>query len=78
MHLLDMEALATTADKDLARTIASASAGDDVAFARIVAMNHEDMRRVCSYATRDDAIAEEAVQQAWLVIWKKLDTIRDP
>jgi len=53
-----------TAEKDLTGVIASAAAGDDVAFARIVAAHHEDMRRVAVFVARDEALAEDAVQAA--------------
>ena len=65
-----MEPLARTADPDLGGIIASAVAGDEYAFARLVAAYHEDMRRVCAFVTRDDALAEDATQAAWTVVWK--------
>ena len=58
--------------------IASAVAGDEYAFARIVAAYHEDMRRVCSFVTRDEALAEDAVQTAWTIVWRKLGSLREP
>jgi len=64
--------------QDLASVIASAAAGDEYAFARIVAAYHEDMRRVCAFVTRDEQLAEEAVQAAWSTIWRKLGSIRQP
>jgi RNA polymerase sigma-70 factor (ECF subfamily) len=36
------------------------------------------MRRVCLAISGDHAIAEEAVQAAWLVAWNKLDKVRTP
>jgi DNA-directed RNA polymerase specialized sigma24 family protein len=60
-----METMATAAATDLTGVIASASAGDEVAFAMIVADHHEDMRRVCAVVCGDEAIAEEAAQAAW-------------
>lgn len=66
------------ADPDAGAVIALAASGDDVAFARIVAAHHEDMRRVCAVVCGDDAIAEEAVQAAWSVAWRKLDSVREP
>jgi RNA polymerase sigma factor (sigma-70 family) len=73
-----MELMAGTAAPDLARVIASAAAGDDYAFARIVAAYHEDMRRVCAFVTRDEVLAEEAVQSAWSIAWRKLGSVRQP
>jgi RNA polymerase sigma factor (sigma-70 family) len=56
-----------------------ASEGDEVAFARIVDAHHADMSSVCFVVTGGDAeLAEEAVQSAWPIAWRKLDTIRDP
>ena len=66
------------AEQDLGVMIASAAAGDEYAFARIVAAYHEDMRRVCSFVTRDDALAEDAVQNAWSIIWHKLGSLKQP
>ena len=73
-----MEPLARTADPDLVGIIASAVAGDEYAFARLVAVYHEDMRRVCAFVTRDDALAEDATQAAWTVVWKKLGSLKQP
>ena len=39
---------------------------------------HEDMRRVCVFVTRDDALAEDAVQAAWSIAWKKLGSLKEP
>jgi RNA polymerase sigma-70 factor (ECF subfamily) len=55
-----------------------AAEGDEVAFARIVDAHHADMSSVCFVVTGGDAeLAEEAVQSAWPIAWRKLDTIRD-
>ena len=50
--------------------LVSAAAGDEYAFRRIIAQHHEDMRRVCRAIAGDDAIADEAVEAAWVVAWK--------
>ena len=56
-----------------------AAEGDEVAFARIVDAHHADMSSVCFVITGGDAeLAEEAVQSAWPIAWRKLDTVRDP
>ncbi len=73
-----MEAMAYAAGKELRGTITSAAAGDEVAFARIVAAYHEDMRRVCVFVARDEAIAADAVQAAWTNAWRKLGSVREP
>lgn len=77
-HLLDMEALTRMAQREAIDVLASASAGKEDAFRLLIAEHHDDMGRVCSYVTRDDAIAEEAAQAAWVIAWKKIDSVRDP
>lgn len=61
-----------------AALIAAAVAGDERAFAAIVAAHHEDMRRVCVVVIGDDAIADEAVASAWTIAWRKLGGLHDP
>jgi RNA polymerase sigma-70 factor (ECF subfamily) len=75
---MDMGAMSGTVEQDLTGLVASAAGGDEVAFARIVAEHHEDMRRVCAFVARDEAIAEDAVQVAWTIVWRKLGSLRDP
>ena len=56
-----------------------AAAGDDVAFAHIVDAHHADMSSVCFVVTGGDAdLSAEAVQAAWQIAWRKLDTVREP
>lgn len=60
-------------------TIQLPAAGDTVAFARLVAAYHADMMRVAyvvSGGSQD--LAEDAVQAAWAVAWRKLSSLRDP
>ena len=60
-------------------TVRLAAAGDTVAFARIVAAYHADMVRVAYVvAGGDQDLADDAVQAAWSVAWRKLGTLRDP
>ena len=73
-----MEAMTSTADPDLVGVVASAAAGDDLAFGRIVAAYHDNLCRVCGFVTRDDALAEDAVQAAWSIAWRKLPSLREP
>jgi RNA polymerase sigma factor (sigma-70 family) len=61
-----------------ASTVALAGAGDEAAFAQLVATYHADMARVAFAACGDRELAEDAVQSAWLIAWKKLHTLRDP
>ena len=67
-----------TADHDMVQAVASAVAGDEVAFARIVNAYHGEMHRICVFVCRDAAVAEEAVQAAWLIAWRKLGSVREP
>jgi RNA polymerase sigma factor (sigma-70 family) len=73
-----MEAMTKAADREAGGIIALAASGDDVAFARIVAAHHEDMRRVCAVVCGDDSVAEEAAQAVWPIAWRKLGSLRDP
>jgi len=62
----------------VASTVALAGAGDEAAFARLVATYHADMARVAFAVCGDRELAEDAVQAAWLIAWKKLHSLRDP
>ncbi len=55
-----------------------AVAGDEAAFARIVAAYHPDMVRVAYGICGDPALVDDAVQAAWLIAWRKLRTVREP
>jgi RNA polymerase sigma factor (sigma-70 family) len=65
-------------DEALERAIPLAVSGDQVAFARIVQAHHGDMTRVCYVICGDLDLADEAVQAAWPIAWKKLGTLKDP
>src|SRR4029079_3532306 len=55
-----------------------AVAGDETAFARIVAAHHGDMARIAFFVCGDLDIAEEAEQSAWAVAFRRLRDLRDP
>jgi DNA-directed RNA polymerase specialized sigma24 family protein len=55
-----------------------AIAGDEVAFARIVAAHHDDMARMAYFVCGDLDIAEEAEQSAWAVAFHRLTDVRTP
>jgi RNA polymerase sigma-70 factor, ECF subfamily len=55
-----------------------AIAGDEVAFARIVAAHHDDMARIAYFVCGDLDIAQEAEQSAWAVAYRRLKDLRDP
>jgi RNA polymerase sigma-70 factor (ECF subfamily) len=65
-------------DDSLAGAVALAAAGDEAAFARIIGAHHDDMTRVCFVICGDLDVADEAVQAAWSIVWKKLGGLRDP
>src|SRR4029079_1058277 len=55
-----------------------ATAGDEIAFARIVAAFHEDLARIAYFVTGDRDVAEEAEQAAWTIAYRRLKDLRDP
>lgn len=61
-----------------ASTVAEAAAGSAAALARIVGAHHDDMARICFVICGDADMAQDAVQAAWPVAWRKLGTLRDP
>ena len=70
--------MSEAARQDITGVLASAAAGDEVAFARIVEAHDDAMYRVCVAVGRDGAVAADGVQAAWAIAWKKLGTIHDP
>jgi RNA polymerase sigma factor (sigma-70 family) len=58
--------------------VARAASGDEVAFARIVAVHHDDMARVAFVVCRDVQLAQEAASAAWPIAWRRLSSVRDP
>ena len=57
--------------------IERAVAGDEMAFARIVAVHHEDMARIAYFVSGDLEVAADAEQAAWAITWRRLGTLRD-
>ena len=62
----------------IASAVERAIAGDEVAFARIVAAYHLDLVRVAYVICGDEELAEDAAQSAWWIAWRKLPTLREP
>ncbi len=62
----------------VASTVERAIAGDEIAFARIVATYHLDLVRVGFVICGDEGLAEDAAQAAWWIAWRKLGSLRDP
>src|SRR3954453_21700656 len=52
--------------------------GDEAAFAQIVRLHHRDMVRVAFVVCGDQGIAEDAVANAWPIVWRKLGGLREP
>jgi RNA polymerase sigma factor (sigma-70 family) len=71
-----MTVLMGSTDESL--TLAAAARGDQTAFTSIVLAHHEDLRRICVVVVGDAAIADDAVEAAWAIAWRKLHTVRDP
>jgi RNA polymerase sigma-70 factor (ECF subfamily) len=62
----------------VASAVESAVAGDEMAFARIVAAYHGDLIRVAYVVAGDEQLAQDAVQSAWSIAWRKLGSLHDP
>jgi RNA polymerase sigma-70 factor (ECF subfamily) len=75
---MGMGAMTRTVGRHDADLLSSAAAGDEIAFRRIIAEYHEDVRRVCCAIAGDDGIADEAAQAAWVIAWRKLGKVRGP
>lgn len=61
-----------------ATTVAEDAAGDAEALARIVGAHHDDMARICCVICGDQDMAQDAVQAAWPIAWRRLGSLRDP
>ncbi len=61
-----------------ATIVADAAAGDADALARIVGAHHDDMARIAYVISGDQDLAQDAVQSAWPLAWRKLGTLKDP
>jgi RNA polymerase sigma factor (sigma-70 family) len=75
-HLNDMSSLAP--DAAIASVVQLAAAGDEVAFARIVAGHRTEMVRVAFVVCGDWDLAQDAAQAALWIAWRKLPHLRDP
>jgi RNA polymerase sigma-70 factor (ECF subfamily) len=73
-----MAIMTSSAIEEASALIALVAAGDEIAFASIVRLYHEDIRRVCVVVAGDDGIADDAVAAAWSIAWRKLGGLRDP
>jgi RNA polymerase sigma-70 factor (ECF subfamily) len=62
----------------LEATVRSAAAGDEAAFARLVAEHHASMARVAFVISGDAETTLDAVQSAWAIAWRRMRSLRDP
>ena len=66
------------ADPEVARLVALATAGDRVAFGRLIEDHLAAARRVALAAVGQPGEADEAVQEASVAAWKRLDALQEP
>jgi RNA polymerase sigma-70 factor (ECF subfamily) len=59
-------------------TVRSAAAGNEAAFARLVAEHHAAMARVAYVICGDADMTIDAVQSAWTNAWRRIGSLRDP
>lgn len=76
MSRLDVSSI--TPDAAITSTVQLAAAGDEVAFARIVAAHRPEMVRVAFVVCGDWDMAQDAAQAALWIAWRKLPSLRDP
>jgi len=65
-------------DAAIATTVQLAAAGDEVAFARIVAAHRAEMVRVGFVVCGDWDMAQDAAQAALWIAWRKLPSLHEP
>jgi RNA polymerase sigma-70 factor (ECF subfamily) len=69
----------TPVDSAIVALVPRAAAGDEVAFTRLVGAFHADMARLAFFVCGGDReLAEDAVQSAWAIAWRRLGTLREP
>lgn len=69
---------AQAADPELVRLVALARAGDRVAFGRLIEDHLPAARRVALAAVGQPSDADEAVQDASVAAWKRIDALQEP
>lgn len=69
--------VAANGNEHLGAVVEHAIAGDEMAFARIVACFQDDLSRVAYVITRDVELAQEAVQESWMICWRQLPRLRE-
>lgn len=73
-----MTMVAANGQEHVTGMVTQAIAGDEVAFARIVAAHQDDLARLAYVITHDPDLAAEAVQESWAICWRELPRLRDP
>jgi RNA polymerase sigma-70 factor (ECF subfamily) len=58
--------------------VQAAALGDEAAFTELVARHHRDLLRVAYVICRDPALAEDSVQTAWAIAWRRMGTVKEP
>ncbi len=66
------------ADPELVRLVSLARGGDRTAFGRLIEDHLPAARRVALAAVGQPSDADEAVQEASVAAWKRLDALQDP
>lgn len=61
-----------------ANLVRSVADGDADALEDLIALYDTDMLRVAVVICRDADLAEDAVQQAWRIAWRRLRSLHDP
>jgi RNA polymerase sigma factor (sigma-70 family) len=61
-----------------ARTVMAARGGDEQAFARLVDLEAPAAYRLALSIVRSPTEAEDAVQDAFVQAWRRIDSLRDP
>ena len=62
----------------VALTVRRAASGDKAAFAHLVAQYQPQMARVAFVICGDANATRDAVQNAWSLAWRRLNSLRDP
>jgi RNA polymerase sigma-70 factor (ECF subfamily) len=58
--------------------VALAMNGDDAAYGELVRRRQDSIRHLLRRLTRDDALADDLAQQAFVLAWKSIRTLKSP